>query len=374
MSEIEQIQDLKTIREIKTKYGLSPRRKIELEKKISEKITTPKQHLSKRLKGLEKEDEFLLILYLFADMEQITRLEQKQVVNKKKYTIPDFLIGVHVPKVMNKSGPSLCQRMFVEVKKCRENSSDFVITKSAYQKLRYYSDLYAPIPLYFAIKFDMPTIKQWFFVSGKTIEKLSQTTKRKVNNKMEECHVIDVANLAKYDLSGMWLNNYQCLLTNGTKVTKTYDSSIKKPKILEKKLGALISHKIELKDKNFEIKINEVDFIEAMLYSSILKILSQGKVKRTKTEVITTIQYICDNNYFIPYYHILLDVYLHIRRQFKSIRNETDDSPEFYINNFEDFDRSIVNGIKNCFFKLVDLGFILPIRMMPNFDGEDKQH
>jgi len=370
MSDIEQIQDLKTIRTIKTKYGLSPNRKTKLEKKISEKIATPPDHLLKRLKGLEKEDDFLLMLYLFADLEQITRLEQKQMVNKEKYTIPDFLIGVHVPNVINKSKTPLCQRMFVEVKKCKENCKEFIITKTSYQKLRYYSDLYFPVPLYFAIRFDLPALKQWFFVSGKTIEKFSTIAKREVNNRSEECYVIDVTKLAKYDFSGLWLNNYQCLLRKGTKVTKTYDSSIKNPKIAEKELGALVSHKIEIGDRNFEIRINEFDLIEAMLYSAILKILSQGKTKKERSGSITTIQYICDNNYFIPYYHILLEVYLHIRRQFKVIRKETDDTPEFYVKNFDDFDRSIVNGIKNCFFKLLDLKFILPIRMMPNFDNE----
>ncbi len=373
MGDIEQIQDLRILRTLKSKYGISPKRKINLEDEISKNITTAPVHLSNRLKGLEKEDEFLLILYLLADVEQITRLEQKKVFNKKKYTIPDFLIAVPIPKFLKKSEYPISNRMFIEVKKCKKESKEFLITKIAYKKLKNYSSLYEPIQILFAVMIDMPMIKQWFLISGKALEKYGKTERRRVNNRGQYCYVMDIAELAKYDLSGLWMNNYQCLLRKDTKITKIYDSSIEKSKFTDKRYGALVSYKLEIGDKEFEIKINESELIEAMPYSFLQEILSQGNIKRTKSGSITTVQYICDEHYLIPYYRILLDCYLNIRKQFRKILNETDDSPGFYINTFGDLDRNIVNAIKNSYFNLMDSGFITPIRMLPNFNKEDEK-
>jgi hypothetical protein len=58
---IADIQYLKKLREIKTKYGLNPSRKTNVEKVILDKLNIFKESLNKRLGNLEKEDEFYLL-------------------------------------------------------------------------------------------------------------------------------------------------------------------------------------------------------------------------------------------------------------------------------------------------------------------------
>jgi hypothetical protein len=58
---ITDIQYLKKLREIKTKHGLNPSRKTNVEKVILDKLNIFKESLNKCLGNLEKEDEFYLL-------------------------------------------------------------------------------------------------------------------------------------------------------------------------------------------------------------------------------------------------------------------------------------------------------------------------
>lgn len=363
------IQDLKKIREIKTKHGLSPYRKTSVEKVILNKINQPKDTLKGRIHGLEMEDEFLLWILMIADIEQVTRLEQKQYVNDGKYIVPDFLLSVSVPKNMVPEKIPSAQRMLVEVKKCKDNELEFNITKKVYQKLRFYSQLYT-LPLYFAIKFNTKHIKHWFFVSGKIIEEFAEQKKKKINNRYQDCYSISAMELFKRDMSGMWLNNFTILLKGGTKIIRSYDKNIKKEKanIFDKKLGVNTSARMEYNDKKIEKKLLDKPLaLESGIFTTILKILIQKKdtkikKKKNKTDII----FIANNNYFIPYYHIILNTYLKLRREFKGIQNESDDTLEFYLNNFSFLDINLIILIKKIYYEIVDSGILQPIRMMPD--------
>lgn len=369
---INDVQNLKKIREIKTQYGFKSNAKLKIERNILDKLKTPEVHLRKRLRGLEMEDEFLLLLLMVAEIEQVTKLDQRQIENKEKYTVPDYLLSVILPKEMGKTEQPMAQRMFVEVKKCKENEFEFYITKQAFQKLRYYSQLYT-LPLYFAIKFDTSNIKQWFFISGKVIEKFGKQKIKKVNNRNQDCYVISIEDILKKDMSGLWLNNHVALLSKGTVITKLYDKSITKANMIDKKLGALISHSIEFKDKKIDKNLTKKDlFIEAGVFSTLLKKLSQGKRKQKKSDKKTEITFTADNNYFVPYYYIILETYLHLRQQFKQTLKENDSSIEYYINNFSDFDRNLLNFVKKGYYDLVNNGLLFPVKMMPNLKNEEK--
>lgn len=365
---IKDIQNLKKIRDIKTQYNYSPTEDLEVEKSILKKINSSEESLNKRLKGLEVEDEFLLLLLMVANLEQVTRLEQERFVNIDKYTIPDYLLSIIAPKEVSKDKTPQAQRMFVEVKKCKEESHEFVITKKAYQKLRYYSQLYT-LPLYFAIKFDTKIIKQWFFISGKIIEDFGKTEKRKIHNRIQECFVLDIGEIVKKDMSSLWLNNHMALLPKNSIVTKNYKKNVKNGNIYREKEGALVSHGVSNgENKLFENLVGKNLKIEKMCFSTILKHLSQGNKKVTKNKDETKIEFITKDNYFIPFYHIILNSYLELRKQFKIVNNEVDDSIGYYINNFKDFDRNLISYLKQEYYKISDKKLLLLVRMMPNLE------
>lgn len=367
------IQNLKKIREIKTQYGFTKDYVTEIEKKILEKLNNPNHNLNKRIKGLEIEDEFYLLTLLMKNVEQITKLEQKQIINQKKYTVPDFLLSVVAPKELHSEKIPQAQRMFVEVKKCKEGENDFIITKKAYQKLKYYAELYSPIPLYFAIKFDNEISKQWFFISSKILVSFAKMETRKIINRNQECYVMSITELLKKDLSGLWFASHFCLINKETIVTKTYDKSMKEFQIYEENLGALTKLSINYKNNSVCEKIPKNNLpIETMVFFALLKRLARGKEEKKCQNNINIISFQADENYFIPYYHIILDSYLHIRQQFQNIQDECDNTIEFYSNNFSNIDKNIILYIKKVYSDLVNSKVIFPIKMNPNF--EEKQN
>ncbi|MBU4351621.1 MAG: hypothetical protein KJ939_00880 [Nanoarchaeota archaeon] len=371
MADIADIQNFKKFRSFKSKYGLSPKIKYKLDKKIIEKLNISQEELDNRLSGLEAEDEFLLMTYLIANIEQITPLEQKQLFNKNKYTVPDYLLSVPVSDFasklfLKKDTSSLCQRMFVEVKKCKKDEREFVITKKAYEKLRHYAELYS-LPLYFALKFNMSASKQWFFITGKVIEKFGKEEKRHIINREQDCYVIDITKILKYDFSGLWLNNFACFVSKSTKIRKIYDNSIKKFNISHPKLGAIISHNIISGRKEYKIDLLQKDFLSAIVRSAIVEVISsQGKKKQFKKGNQTIIESTLNNNSCIPYAHLVLETYLYFKNKIQQIKGETDNTPEYYVENFSEFDMNLVNDIHKHFFELVDEKVIVVARMMPN--------
>ncbi len=366
---IENIHDLKKIREIKTKYGFSPKDKLELEKKIFEKIGQNEQVVANRIEGIEAEDEFFLLLISIAKVEQITRLEQKQLINYKKYTVPDYLISVSVPSELQKDKTQpLAQRMFIEVKKCKKGEFEFIIPKETYKKLRFYTMLYT-LPLYFAVKFDAPNINNWFLISGETLEKFAKSKRLKVNGKKQECYCLEVGEVLKRDMSGFWFDNFMILLQKGTIITKVYERGLKNPLTVHPQYGALKSHKFEYNGLSFEKDFSTMkDSNEKIISSSILQKLSNGEEstisKGNKTEVILEV----DNNYFIPFYEIIFGCYLNLRKQFKVQLGDTDDTIEYYLNNFKDFDKSLIGYIHKFYREILSSNILKQIKMMPNLE------
>lgn len=365
---ISDINDLKKIREIKTKHGFDTTTLFNLEKVILDKIDQPKNTIDKRLRGLEMEDEFLLLLLMVANIEQVTRLEQKRYTNSKKYTTPDFLLSVPVPKEISDDKNPQVQRMFVEVKKCKDNESEFNITLKAYNKYKNFAELYS-LPLYFAIKFNSDYCKQWFLIPSEVMEKFSIKTKKVIYGREQDCFSIDITEILKKDFFGLWLNNHTILLKKGTVITRTYDKSAVRSNIFANNIGTLIKHKIEYNNKTVERDLlRKEGFLESFIFSTILRQLSHGKKKTKKDKDVTTIIFMADNNYFISYYNIILESYLYLRPQFKEKFKETDDTPEFYINNFSDFDKSLMAHIKNVYYELVNTNIIQPCTFMPSLD------
>src|SRR3972149_3349449 len=88
----------------------------QVRKAANEKIGQDEETIKKRLSGLSKEDEFVLVSLLLGNALQVTRLSQQKITSDSSYQIPDFLVSVRVPKILDKDQDK-AQRFFVEVKK-----------------------------------------------------------------------------------------------------------------------------------------------------------------------------------------------------------------------------------------------------------------
>jgi len=367
---IEDIHSLKKIREIKTKYGFSPDESTELEDKIIEKISQSADIIKKRIVGLNTEDEFFLLLLSIARVEQVTQLEQKQLVNSKKYTVPDFLVSVQVPAEMDEdSNKPKAQRMFIEVKKCKKDSYKFDISLQAYKKLRYFCQLYT-LPLYFAVKFDTKQFKNWYLISGTILEKLGTKNIKDINGREQEAYSMDIGEFAKRDMSGLWFDNFTIILEEGTIITKVYDKNLtSNTAVIHSKYGGLKSHKVESKKDVYDIDLTAMsDSLRRIILSTLLRNMTHGEKNIQESENITIITYKAKHNIFIPFYTIILQSYLDIRQQIADINKEADKTPEFFINNFSDFDRNIIDYCHKYYNEILNKKIVRTVRMIPNFE------
>jgi len=366
---INDIQNYKRLREIKTQYGISPGEMTKIDRKILEKLDIQSDCLDKRLCGLEIEDEFFLIILAISNVEQITKLHQNQIVNHEKYTVPDYLLAVDLPDYLNEGDVPKAQRMFVEVKKCKENAKEFVFTINAYQKLRNYGLLYS-LPLFFAVKLDIESYKEWFFISGKTLEKLGKKEVRKINNREQECFVLAINELGKTDTSCLWLKNNITFIKLGTIIEKSYDTDREGVFMNDKDYGALVSYTIRYDHKICSMDLtNKETVVEAVAFSTMIDFLSQGAKKVSQEGMKTQVTYVADANYLTPYYRLILDTYLELRRVFRPEIKEADNSIEYYVHSFSEFDYNLILYAKKAYNDLVNAGVIHPVQMMPDYNA-----
>lgn len=364
---IEIIKGLKDLRLIKERFDLPEKPVKEIEERLLEKIGQPIETVEKRLEGLRTEDEFLLLCLVLGNIENIVPLEQKQYVNQDKYTIPDFLLNVRVPKLLA-GDEKLVQRFFAETKKMGVNQKEFVISREYFNKLLRFSNIYS-LPLYFAIKVNLIEygLIQWFLVPSSVIEENSEIEERRIHGgRRESCYIVDVLTLLREDYSCLWLSNYSVYVQKGFKVVKEYSPEPISP-IQSNELGYLVRVSCQLGDesKSAEFKIGAMDDRNLLFYI-ICRYLSRGSRTETETDELKTVVFEADNHYVIPFYHLVLSAYLHLRKEFQRVTGGPYiDDISYYLENFSILDQNIVALTKDILFELSDRKLILPIKMLP---------
>lgn len=362
---IELIHFLKDLKAIKNRVGLPEESFENIVKHIHEIIGQTSETIENRLEGLSKEDEFLLISLILGNTEQITRLDQKVHI-KTDYVIPDFLFAVKVPESVINTEIPLAQRFFIEVKKITDESQEFIITLEYLNKIENYSKLYN-LPLYFAIKVNLSTLSQWFLVSSNILKEKSKIENRKIFNrkKKQNCFVFDILDMIKYNYLSLWLSDYSIGIQEGFKINKTYTNN-QKGYIHEKNLGTLISVEATVNKIHKKVFLREADLRNA-LFLYVCKNLSEGQVKSYKTKNNIIISYQADQNYLIPFYHVILKTWLYMKNQIQKREGipETNDIP-YHLNTFSDIDYQIIFLIKDILSEMSNEDLITLIKLIPN--------
>lgn len=324
--------------------------------------------------GLNKEDEFLLLALLVASTESIIPLDGKQYVNQDKYTIPDFLASVKIPKSISRSEGKLAQRFFIEVKKASAGSMEFFLPEKEYIKLRNFATLYS-LPLYFAIKFDAnAALKHWCLIPGKVIEARSIKKEKKIKGQFQKCYSLEIGEAIKEDCSGLWLDNFTIVLNKGTIITKEFDRSATATLLSEEQYGGLIKHTIKNAECEYIVNLQSSDSkkeeteeqLKNIIRSTLLKKLARGQMQVIENGSKTITSYEADENYFISYYSIIMGSFLHLRPQFGKILGDQDDSISYYVDVFSENDLKLSGWLKSIFDELIDKKVVLAVRMMPN--------
>ncbi len=370
MRSIEKINDFKKVREIKIKHGIAPETETDIEKAILSEVKN-KDAFHKRIVGLDIEDEFHLMSIIMADVEQITPLEQKQLKNYKKYTIPDFLISVPVPKLILKKEKPLIQRMFVDVKRLPDDTLDFVIPVDSLKKLERYSQAYT-FPLYFAIKPHNKYYTSWLFVSSDILKKHAKIEKKKFRGKNQNCYTISILDILKINYMGLWFNDFILHVKKGTKVTKRYKKDTEDGFTIHEKYGKLVYMSMEIGDKKFEVDMRKSD-IGKMVLIPIIDFFAKEETKELKngkeTELITEVS----DNIMINFSELIVNTYYRVRRQFKEVYKDNDTTFRYYLNTFSDKDWGLVSHIHDSYEKLRLSEVFMQIRMLPEpFFPKDK--
>lgn len=367
MSSIEKIHDLKRIREIKTKYGFNLNCETEIEKKIFEHINQPLATVKQRISGIENEDEFFLILLSLIDVEQVTPLSQKQLKNHKKYTIPDFLIGAPVPKIILKKDEKmpLVQRMFIEVKKCPKDELCFKISEEASNKLINYSLLYS-LPMYIAIKMNCKAHKGWLLSPLNEILSKSQKGKFTINGRKQEGYSINLTELIKIDYSGLWLNNFSLIIEKGTIIKKTYSKNSEGLGLVNESYGNLIKEEIIYGENKFEIDFSkEDDTKKRIITSTLINFFCNGNETINQSGIDTEVSIQIKDNLFFSFLDLIFNSYFNLRKQFSVTLGDTDTTLEYYLNNFSDFDRNLIGYIHHFYEDINSSKVFKQVRMLP---------
>ncbi len=364
--DIELIKALKSLEEIQSITNLPQTEFQGIRDQIIKRIKRPKEHIEPSLEGLKLEDEFKLILLLIADLDQITPLEQRQIVERKKYITPDFLVKINIPKVVAHEVNTKKLSFYLEVKKAQKDSKDFNIPIKEFNKLNDYCTSYN-FPLFFVIKFDNIFSKWWYLIPGTVLKTHSSVKKMKIKNRRQMVYYLPLTEVIKLDFSGMLLNNYTVMLPEGTKISKTYNTELKNGMKFHPERGVQTTHSI-MNDNDiltFDL-LNNDDGFKIITQSSVLETLSlrnpEKKVKNNQIEIIHTIE----DTTFFPYYLIVLDCFLHIRSQFQSIFKEESQSLSYYVNRYSQVEVNLSKAIQSEIFFLEKKGFIKTIRMLPS--------
>jgi hypothetical protein len=294
-------------------------------------------------------------------------LEQEQVVNWEKYGVPDFLMGVHVPKDMADSEQPLVQRLFLEVKSVTADKENFLLPLQTYNRLQRFCQLYKPIPLYFAIRARTIGLAQWFLLSLKSVERLGKVTTEKIGGRREVCIRIPIIQMPLEDLSGLWLSNYYVLVPKGLCITSKFRNSTNSP-IADEKYGKLAGMNATLNEKTIEIKFNKTVKLEDILFDLVLKRLQLGKATCVKHSDGCDLNYETDVNYWIPFYWLVLDCYLDIRKKLEpQLVSSPNLNPDitYFLRTFSQADWNIATGIRKMIWELHEKGIVLPMKMLP---------
>lgn len=320
--------------------------------------------IEKRLEGLNKEDEFLLLSLMLGNIFQITRLDQKSYI-KNELIIPDFLFAVKIQEQINKKTHPIVQRFFVEVKKMRKGEDEFIITLNYLKKIKSYAELYS-LPLYFAIKMDNDH-PAWFLVGTNTFEEYGNIEERKINNRLEKCFVIKGVELLNHDYSGLWLLNYLVLVPSGLKIDMKYNYGISKHETYGEVIKVKMQHGHDFKEALFEDKNKVVD-------STFLKICNYlkdcNKLEGGYTEIVekdgNIVKWQTNIDFFILYYHLILTCYLHLRNSYERGKNPKNiNNIPYYLKTFSNLDNVFVIMIKDVINEMAKKNMLEPIKMVP---------
>lgn len=365
--DIETLIKYKDLESFAQRAGMPPNLMDEFKREMKQSLGVKESTLEKRLSGLREEDEFALISLILGNVEQITPLWQKQPVNWEKYGVPDFLMGVSVPKDVTKSQERLAQRMFVEVKSALGEKENFVIRLQKFDRLKRFCELYQPIPLYFAIKAKTVGLSQWFLLSMESVAKLGKVDNVKIGGREEACILIPVLDMPREDFSGLWLANYYVLVPQGLKITKKYRESSDSP-IIDEHFGRLLEMSAnngqDAKLIHFSKEIDTADLLSYM----VLQRIRFGEDDVVKQEDGYNVSREAGVNYWIPFYWLVLDSYLDLREKLEpQLRKPPNPRPTitYFRQTFSDADATIAAGIREAIWELHERGIILPMKMLP---------
>jgi hypothetical protein len=323
-------------------------------------------YIDRRLAGLRAEQEFMLLALILGNVEQITPLDQKQFVDRKKYGVPDFLASVVVPKQFTE-GRALVQRLFVEVKSTSQERENFLIPIEVHNRLMTFCELYKPIPLYFAIKAKALGINPWFLLSAASVQMIGKIIKARPRGREEDCYSLSILDMPREDFSGLWLSNYAVYIPQGFRIRRFFDENSDSP-VIDNKYGRIAEIEATNADRQKRVSFEKENFTEDLFSYVVLKRLTLGaeKVKKVGNgwEVVNETL----TNYFVPFYWLVLDSYLDLREKFEpALTNTPNAEPtlSYFLDTFSEADQTIARGVRNCIWELHDSELILPMMMLP---------
>lgn len=174
MKEIFESKRLSPIELAKHVMALKPLSDSKKEFKAFKKTIVPRdqiERVNQIIRGLEQEDEFVILCRLMGTCESISKLGQSPVIDNSEKS-PDFLVSFHPgcsAQGLSKKDIKGKYNCFVEVKSCKKDS--FKISKSDLKARRKFASRFG-LPLVFAIRFTLFEGQcYWILIDAKTLER-----------------------------------------------------------------------------------------------------------------------------------------------------------------------------------------------------------
>ena len=363
---IDMVSALREFQSIAERVNLAPELVDRTSQEILGKIGQSRIDVEKRLYGLRAEYEFLLMVLLLGNVQQVTPLVQKQWVNWRRFSIPDFLMSVKVPQTLVEGEQLLVQRMLVDVKTNAEEADSILIPKDVLNKLLGFSALYQ-LPLYLAISMKSKGFRNWFLVSASALVNISTKVQAAPRGREEECLLAQIPDLLKEDLSGMWLSNHTVFVP-GNSEDRIFYSKLGEGPIHDEKYGRLVRFETTSSHGKIAIEFGENQPAEELLTEQVLRRLPYSSEAVTETSEGFQVIRERDVDYGVPFQALLVDTYLDMRRRFEpfiSSNPSNNPTPTYFLERFADFDRNLAAGIRNVIWKLSAEKIIALIRMVP---------
>jgi len=366
VTSIELLNSLKQLRLLNERINLPVEAFNVIEKAILNEIDQSEEIIERRLAGLKAEDDFLLMCMVLGTMDNIIPLPQKKYLDKE-YTIPDFLISIK--KENEENNIKNYETILVETKKMKENQKEYAVSLNYMEKLKEYA-LMMDRPLFFAIKANLVDINflPWMLIPSTFIEEKGKIKKIRLHGgRNEKCFVIDVLEMFSNDYSGLWFHNYNIMVPKGYQYIRKYSKSVK-TFMMRDNFGYITN--IMVKNGNFIKTAHYGEHIEDnrdLVFYELCGFLGNGPEKIIEEGDVTTSIVEMEHSYLISYYHLIIQTYLRLRKEFYSaVDGIALDDLSYYIDNFSIVDQNIVNYIKDILFELEKLNLIMIIRMIPN--------